>query len=283
MLKKVVTIKNIEIGHQKKIPIIAEIGINHLGDLSRAKKMVDLANQGGADFIKFQTYVAERRYDLDKNPKAKQFIDWTKKWQLSKDEEIELWDYSKKQKAIVFTSVYDHETVAFAEELENPIYKIAAFEITNKKLIEAIIKTKKPVIISCGMTNIKEIKNSIKPFEDNNIDIILLHTVSSYPLQKKHSNLKKIYELKENFDHPIGHSDHTHGTDIPPLAVACGAQIIEKHFTDNPKLRESDNFFSITKDDPMEIRFKIDNAHKCIYSPDFDQADPEKYMRDFRK
>ena len=69
MLKKVVTIKNIEIGHQKKIPIIAEIGINHLGDLSRAKKMVDLANQGGADFIKFQTYVAERRYDLDKNQK----------------------------------------------------------------------------------------------------------------------------------------------------------------------------------------------------------------------
>jgi sialic acid synthase SpsE len=283
MSKKIVKIKNIEIGYGKRVPIIAEIGINHLGDLSRAKKMVDLANEGGADFIKFQTYVAERRYDLKKNPKAKQFIDWTKKWQLSEKEEIELWEYSRKQKAIVFTSVYDSQTVKFAEELDNPIYKIAAFEITNKELIKEIIKTKKPVIISCGMTNIEEIKDSIKPFEDKNIDIILLHTVSSYPLQKIHSNLKKIHELKENFTHPIGHSDHTHGTDIPPIAVGCGAQIIEKHFTDSPKLRESDNFFSITKDDLKEIRFKIDSAYKYIYSPDFENADPEKYMRDFRK
>ncbi len=283
MSKKIVKIKNIEIGYGKRVPIIAEIGINHLGDLSRAKKMVDLANEGGADFIKFQTYVAERRYDLKKNPKAKQFIEWTKKWQLSEKEEIELWEYSRKQKAIVFTSVYDSQTVKFAEELDNPIYKIAAFEITNRQLINEIIKTKKPVIISCGMTNIEEIKNSIKPLEDNNIDIILLHTVSSYPLQKIHSNLKKINELKENFIHPIGHSDHTHGTEIPPIAVACGAQIIEKHFTDSPKLRESDNFFSITKDDLKEIRFKIDNTYKYIYSPDFEKADPEKFMRDFRK
>ena len=95
--------------------------------------------------------------------------------------------------------------------------------------------------------------------------------------------MKKINELKENFIHPIGHSDHTHGTEIPPIAVACGAQIIEKHFTDSPKLRESDNFFSITKDDLKEIRFKIDNTYKYIYSPDFEKADPEKFMRDFRK
>ena len=89
---------------------------------------------------------------------------------------MELWEYSRKQDAVVFTSVYDAETVQFAEKLNNPIYKIAAFEITNKELINEIIKTKKPVIISCGMTNVEEIKNSIKPFEENNIDIILLHT-----------------------------------------------------------------------------------------------------------
>ncbi len=283
MSRKVVTIEDIEIGYQRKIPIIAEIGINHLGDLTRAKKMVDLANEGGADLIKFQTYVAEKRYDLKKNPKAKQFIEWTKKWQLNEEEEFDLWKYAKKKKAKIFTSVYDHETVELAERLGTPAYKIAAFEITNKKLIERIIKTKKPVIISCGMTNVEEIKNVIKPFEDNNIDIILLHTVSSYPLEKIHSNLKKIYELKENFDHPIGHSDHTHGTEIPPMAVACGAQIIEKHFTDSPKLRDSDNFFSITKDDLLEIKFKVNNAFKYIYSPDFEKKDPEKYMRDFRK
>ena len=271
MPKKIVAIEDIEIGYKRKIPIIAEIGVNHLGDINRAKKMVDLANEGGADLIKFQTYVAERRYDLKKNPRAKQFIEWTKKWQLSEDEEFELWEYAKKQKAKIFTSVYDYETVEFAERLGTPAYKIAAFEITNKKLIERIIKTKKPVIISCGMTNIDEIKKVIKPFEDNNIDIVLLHTVSSYPLEKIHSNLQKIYELKENFDHPVGHSDHTHGTEIPPLAVACGAQIIEKHFTDSPKLRDSDNFFSITKHDLLEIKFKVNNVFEYIYSPDFEK------------
>ena len=246
-MRKVVSLDGIDIGFGKRVPIIAEIGVNHLGSLDRAKNMVDLANQGGADFIKFQTYVAERRYDLNKNPKAAEFIELTKKWQLKKNEEIELWEYARKQKARVFTSIYDEKTVDFAEELNNPIYKVAAFEITNKKLINRIIKTRKPLIISCGMTNILEIKKTVKPLEDNGIDYILLHTVSSYPLQKIHSNLKKIYELLENFDCPIGHSDHTPGTDIPSLAVSAGAQIIEKHFTDNPKHRLSDNFFLLLR------------------------------------
>ncbi len=280
---KIVEIDGIEVGYNRPVPVIAEIGVNHLGDLDRAKKMVDLANEGGADFIKFQTYVAERRYDLSKNPKAKHFIEMTKKWQLSEEDEIELWDYARKQKAKVFTSVYDAKTVKFAEQLENPVYKIAAFEITNKELISEIIKTKKPLIISCGMTNVDEIKKSVRPLDDNKLDYILLHTVSSYPLQKVHSNLKKIYELLENFDCPIGHSDHTHGTDIPPIAVAAGAKIIEKHFTDNPKLRESDNFFSITSSELKEIKFKIKKVEEYIYSPDFENNDPEKFMRSFRK
>ena len=282
-LSKIVQIEGIEIGDNRPIPVIAEIGVNHLGDLSRAKRMVDLANEGGADFIKFQTYVAERRYDLKKNPKAKDFIKLTGQWQLTEKDEKELWDYARTKKAKVFTSVYDAETVKFAEQLNNPAYKIAAFEITNKSLITEIIKTKKPVIISCGMTNISEIKECIKPFEENNIGIILLHTVSSYPLQKIHSNLKKIQQLKKNFDCPIGHSDHTHGTEIPPLAVAAGAQIIEKHFTDSPKLRESDNFFSITCEELKDIKHKVDRVHEYIFSPSFDKADPEKFMRSFRK
>lgn len=282
-MRKTVNLDGIEVGFGKRVPIIAEIGVNHLGSLTRAKKMVDLANEGGADFIKFQTYVAERRYDLNKNPKAKEFISLTKKWQLKENEEIELWEYARKKKAKVFTSVYDVKTVEFAEELKNPIYKVAAFEITNKKLINRIVRTGKPLIISCGMTNIFEIKEVVKPLDDNNIDYILLHTVSSYPLQKIHSNLKKIYELLENFDCPIGHSDHTPGTDIPPLAVSTGAQIIEKHFTDNPKHRLSDNFFSITRDEIRVIRFNLDLIYQYIHSPEFEKQDPEEFMRSFRK
>ena len=280
---KIVKIDGVEIGYNRPIPVIAEIGVNHLGNLSRAKKMVDLANDGGADFIKFQTYVAERRYDLNKNPKAEQFIKLTKEWQLLESEEEELWTYARKQKAKIFTSVYDPETIKFAEKLENPVYKVAAFEISNTKLIAELIKTKKPLIISCGMTNIQEIKKNIKILEENNVDFILLHTVSSYPLQKIHSNLKKIYELKNNFDCPIGHSDHTPGTEIPPLAVAAGAQIIEKHFTDNPKLRESDNFFSVTEEEVKEIKFLIDKVKSYMGSDNIEKIETEDFMWNFRR
>jgi len=264
MKKKIVNISGIKIGEGLPVPVIAEIGVNHLGSLVRAKKMVDLANDGGADFIKFQTYIAKYRYDLKKNPKAKKFIEMTKKWQFSRSEEIKLWKYASKKKAKLFTSVYDYRTVKFAEELGTLAYKIAAFEITNKKLISEVIKTKKPVIISCGMTNISEIKKIIKPFQENNIDFILLHTVSSYPLQKIHSNLNKIWELKQNFNCPVGHSDHTAGVEIPTLAAAAGAQIIEKHFTDQPKYRESDNFFSITSDELKEIKFNLNKVFTLL-------------------
>ena len=92
-----------------------------------------------------------------------------------------------------------------------------------------------------------------------------------------------IHLLRENFNCPIGHSDHTHGTDIPPLAVAAGASIIEKHFTDNIKHRLSDNFFSLTKECLQIMRFNMDLVTKYLKSEDIEKDDPEKFMRNFKK
>ena len=119
------------------------------------------------------------------------------------------------------------------------------------------------------MTNIREIKKTTSVLDDSKSDYILLHTVSSYPLNEEDSCLNKINILKENFDCPIGHSDHTPGTNIPPIAAAAGAQIIEKHFTVNPKYRLSDNFFSVTAQQVKKIKFDLENVYNIMYSPNF--------------
>jgi N,N'-diacetyllegionaminate synthase len=270
------------VGDNEKVPFIAEIGVNHLGKIKNALKLVESSVRAGSDFLKFQTYIAEDRYDK-KNPRYKEFTSLLKEWQLSRDEEIEMWNFAKSIGGEVFTSVYELKSIEFTEKMGTIGYKIAAFEMKNKPLLLEVIRTKKPIIISCGMTNLGEIQELVNFLSENDAQYILLHVVSSYPLEERHSYLSKINILKEKFNCPIGHSDHTPGTLIPPLAVAAGAQIIEKHFTINPKYRLSDNFFSVTEDQVKRIKLDLEWAFQATYSPSFEKSDPEKYMRDFKK
>lgn len=281
-MRKKVKFGNKIIGDSERIPFIAEIGVNHLGKIETALELVRSAVRAGSDYLKFQTYIAEDRYDKN-NPKYKEFTSLLKEWQLSRDEEIEMWNLAKDLKAEVFTSVYELKSIEFTEKMETIGYKIAAFEMKNKPLLKEVIKTKKPIIISCGMTNLNEINDLVDFLDDNNANYILLHVVSSYPLEEKHSYLSKINLLKNKFNCPIGHSDHTAGTLIPPLAVAAGAQIIEKHFTTSPKYRLSDNFFSVTEEQVKKIKLDLEWSYQATYSPSFEKSDPEKYMRDFKK
>lgn len=281
-MRKIVEFGTKKIGDNQRIPFIAEIGVNHLGKIKNALDLVESAIRAGSDFLKFQTYIAEDRYDK-KNPKYDEFTKLLKEWQLSREEEIEMWQLAKNLGAEVFTSVYENKSIEFAEKMGTVGYKIAAFEMNNKPLLNEVVKTKKPMIISCGMTNIKEIRRLTEFLNENNADYILLHVVSSYPLEERHSFLKKITLLKEEFNCPIGHSDHTPGTLIPPMAVAAGAQIIEKHFTINPKYRLSDNFFSVTEYQVKKIKLDLEWAYQATYSPTFDKSDPEKFMRNFKK
>jgi sialic acid synthase SpsE len=280
--KKKINFGSKVVGEGEKIPFIAELGVNHLGNQNNAIKLIDAAIEAGSDFLKFQTYEAKKRYDK-KNPKYEEFTKLVSEWQLSKIEEKEVWQHAKSKGAEIFTSVYDVDSVSFAEELGTIGYKIAAFEMQNMPLLKEVVITNKPLIISCGMTNYAEIQKLVEFLDKKNSNYILLHTVSSYPLEEPYSNLKKIRNLIELFDCPVGHSDHTPGTFIPTIAAACGAQIIEKHFTIDPKNRLSDNFFSVTKDQVKEIKFNLEKVYNIIYSPNFEKNDPEKYMKDFKK
>ncbi len=120
-------------------------------------------------------------------------------------------------------------------------------------------------------------------FEKNKSKYVILHTISSYPLKKVDSHLNMIGTLKRRYSCPIGHSDHTHGTEIPPLAVAAGAEMIEKHFTVNPKLRESDNFFSVTEEEVKEIKFLIDKVKSYMGSDNIEKIETEDFMWNFRR
>ena len=281
-MRKKVEFGSKKIGDNERVPFIAEIGVNHLGKISNALELVESAVRAGSDFLKFQTYIAEERYDKN-NPRYKEFTSLLKDWELSRDEQIEMWNLAKSLGAEVFTSVYELKSIEFAEKMGTIGYKIAAFEMKNKPLLKEVFKTKKPIIISCGMTNLDEINELVNFLNENNAKYILLHVVSSYPLEERHSYLSKINILKQMFKCPIGHSDHTPGTLIPPLAVAAGAQIIEKHFTINPKYRLSDNFFSVTEEQVKKIKLELEWAFQATYSPSFKKSDPEKFMRDFKK
>ena len=150
-IRKVVTIDNQKIGDGHEVKFTAELGVNHLGDFNRAREMIKSAVEGGSDFLKFQTYVAEKRYDEKTNPKAKEFIKNLKNWEFDRVKDKELWDYAKELGASVFTSPFDLSSLEFAEKMNSAAYKVAAFEVNNHELIRAISSTKKPIsyLVEC--------------------------------------------------------------------------------------------------------------------------------------
>jgi len=281
--RKTVKIGDLVIGDGHPVCIVAELGVNHLGDFDRAKEMIHAAHEAGADLLKFQTYIAEKRYNRETNPKGDEFIKRLSKWEFPREKEAQLWEYAKSLGATVFTSAFDVDSVQFAEEVGTVAYKLAAFEIVNHVLVRAVAEKGKPVVFSRGMAGDDEIRSTIRILDEYNVPYIILHCISSYPLQKKDSNLRMIHSLRMKYDCPIGHSDHTPGSDIPPLAVAAGANMIEKHFTINPKLRESDNPFSVTPEELQEMIWKVRQVERYMGRGDIVKIEAEDYMWSFRR
>lgn len=281
--RKVVKIGARTIGDGHPVCVVAELGVNHLGDFKCAKEMIHAAHDAGADLLKFQTYTAEKRYDTENNPKGAQFVKWLKEWELSREEEARLWEYAGSLGATVFTSAFDPDSVDFAEQMDTAAYKIAAFELVNLELVRSIAQKHRPVIFTRGMANDSEVQTAIDVLEEHNVPYIILHTISSYPTQKKDSHLRMIHTLRKMYSCPVGHSDHTVGTDIPPLAVAAGVNMIEKHFTITPKRRESDNCFSLTPEDLREMIWKVRQAENYMGSGEIVKIAAEEFMWSFRR
>lgn len=219
----------------KKTFIIAEIGNNHEGNYQLAKKMIKLASKAGADAVKFQTY--KTSFFINKNEKKR--FKKLKKFELSYSQFKSLKKIANKFGLFFISTPFDLESANFLSK-NSDIIKIASSDNNFFKLIEVVLKSKKPVILSTGLTNIDEIKSIVllakKILKSRfNKNFALLHCVSAYPVEPKYANLNSIKFLKEKFKCIIGYSDHTIGNEASLVAISMGAKIIEKHFTIDKK------------------------------------------------
>ena len=217
---------------KKKTFIIAEVGNNHEGSFVVAKKLVVLAAKAGADAVKFQTFKTQNFIRKEDKKRFNQL----KKFELSYNQFASLKKLANKYKIKFISTPLDLESANFLLNNADAI-KIASGDNNFFPLIEKVLISKKPLIISTGMTNIKDLKYLIKTIKNivgqrkMKNKISLLHCVTSYPVEDKYANLRSIRYLIKNFDINIGYSDHTIGNEACLASVALGAKIIEKHFT----------------------------------------------------
>ena len=213
-----IIIDNKIIGSDHPCYIIAEIGVNHNGDLSLAKKLIDKAIEAGVDAVKFQKRNLESLYRKEalENPNSESqgfeiLLAELKEIELSKEDYFDIVNYCKERKITFLCTPWDTTSVDFLEELGTSAYKIASGDMTNFPLIKYISKTGKPMIISTGMSKIEEIEKMVDFVKTLNAQFVLLHANSTYPSPIESLNVSLIPEYKKKFDVSIGFSDHEIG------------------------------------------------------------------------
>ncbi|MBC8552755.1 MAG: N-acetylneuraminate synthase family protein [Candidatus Brocadiales bacterium] len=259
--------------------IIAEIGINHRGDVNIAKQLIDSAVRSGVDAVKFQTYITEQRA-----PKGNDEV-----FKILKDLELpfeafkELQDYAKQYDVDFFSTPFDKESIEYLESIGTDLYKIASFDIVNHQLLREVAKTGKPVIMSVGMSNLDEIEDAYNILKEGTDSIAILHCISSYPTIEKDSNLSNIYKIQERYDCIIGQSDHTNDIKVPVYAAAAGAQILEKHFKIDDDFECVDAPVSITEIQMKGLVEEVRGLEKIFGDESFGLREAEKGIEIFRR
>lgn len=266
-LNKVVNINGRLIGDGCNPYIIAEAGLNHNGDLNLAKKLVDEAKHIECDAIKFQTFKAGNRVSSKvKTVKYAETIvgleetilEMFQRLELSCDDQRKLFEYARSKGIEIFSTPFDFESVDFLESLNVNLYKISSMDLVNLPLIEYVGKTHKPLIISTGMSTLGQIEEAVQTVLDTgNPNLMLLHCNSTYPAAPEEMNLRCMHTLKRAFNIPVGLSDHTFGIFVSQMAIAIGANIIERHFTINRTFDGPDHILS---SEPSEFARLVENS-----------------------
>ena len=260
----------------KRTLIIAEAGVNHNGDIAKAKALIDKGAEAGVDYVKFQTFKAEklvtkqaqRASYQDKNTQNNDSqYEMLKKLELSQVLHQELMDYCN-QKGVKFLSTgFDSESLVFLAQLGVTIAKIPSGEITNLPYLRQVASLFPEVILSTGMATINEIKDAVKVLTDNGVSkdkITILHCNTEYPTPMEDVNLKAMLHIQRELGLPIGYSDHTLGIEVPIAAVALGATVIEKHFTLDKTLPGPDHKASLEPNELKAMVSAIRNIEKAI-------------------
>jgi len=260
----------------KKVKIIAEAGPNHNGKVKLALKLVDLAKKCGADYVKFQTSIPENhisifakkaKYQKANTKKNESQLSMAKKISLKFNDFIRIKNYCKKKKIGFLSTPFGLKSVEFLKKLNMDYFKIPSGEITNLPYLESVAKTKKRIILSTGMSDLKEVKDALKILLKSGAKkkkITILQCNTEYPTPLKDANIKAMLTLKKNCLTEIGYSDHTEGIDASLAAVSLGASIIEKHITLNKNFHGPDHKASLSGEEFKKMVQSIRNIEIAL-------------------
>lgn len=247
--------------------IIAEAGVNHNGSIENAFRLVDVAAEAGADYIKFQTFKADKLvsgsakkadYQIhNTGNSAETQLQMLQKLELSRKQHEQLIAYCQEKGILFFSTAFDLDSLDYLHEIGLQMVKIPSGEITNLPYLRRAATLFQKVIISTGMATIEEIKEAVEVFTKTGIhkeNITILHCNTEYPTPMEDVNLKAMLHIKEVFGTKVGYSDHTAGIEVPIAAVSLGASMIEKHFTLDKKMEGPDHKASL---EPCELKAMV--------------------------
>tara|TARA_Y100001970_G_scaffold288820_1_gene417179 strand:- start:1493 stop:3382 length:1890 start_codon:yes stop_codon:yes gene_type:complete len=251
----------VEAGHAF---IIAEIGNNHNGSFELAIEMIDKAIEAGANCVKFQMRTLDavyRKSSIDGSGEdlgTEYVVDLLKRFELSKKEHKKIFEYCTSKEITYMCTPWDQFSLEFLESLDVPAYKVASADLTNIPLIELLINTKKPLILSTGMSTAEEIKFTAKVLQDSKASFAFLHCNSTYPAPVSDINLSWIEELKK-IHQTVGYSGHERGINITLAAISMGICVVERHFTLDRNMEGPDHAASL---EPKEFKKLVDGIRE---------------------
>ncbi len=274
----------------EKCIIIAEAGVNHNGDINLAKRLVEAAAEAGADYVKFQTFKADKlvvknagKADYQKANMPKEAdesqLSMLKKLELSEEDHGELIDYCREKNIKFLSTAFDAESVELLKNLGVKLGKVPSGEITNLPYLELLAKSFERIILSTGMADLQEVENALEVLTNAGADkekITVLHCTTEYPTPMRDVNLRAMRTIQEKCDVKIGYSDHTLGIEIPIAAVALGASVIEKHFTLDRTMEGPDHKASLEPHELAEMVRSIRNVEKGLGDRSKQPSESEK-------
>lgn len=246
-----VTIGSRVVGGGRPTYVIAEIGLNHNGDVALAKQLIDVAADAGADAVKFQKRTPElstpeHMRDIPRETPwgTMSYLDYRRRVEFGRDEYIEVSDHALLRGLEWFASPWDEPSVAFLEDIGVAAHKVASACLTDTGLLGALRDTGKPVILSTGMSTIEQIDRAIEVLGTDRL--VLLHATSTYPMEADEANLRMIPALRDRYPGvPVGYSGHERGLQVSLAAVAMGAVAVERHITLDRTMWGSDHAASL--------------------------------------
>ena len=257
--------------------IIAEIGVNHNGDIRLAKKLIDEAKRSGADAVKFQTFTAETlalpdtpkvKYQVATTSEHESHFEMIKRLELSQEDHLELASYCESAQIEFLSTPYDIPSAQFLESINVRLFKTASADLVDLPLQRYIASLGKPTIVATGMATLGEIERVVRIYEEaGNPHVVLLHCVSNYPCSDESLNLRAMNTLAEAFSLPVGFSDHSEGAIATVISVARGAKVIEKHFTLDKGMVGPDHRASSTPVEFVELVSNIRRAEQMLGNP----------------